>query len=207
MPETIETLINTNEGEVLVLRGLKSLSDFTKNNSLKTMVEKLGMGIQQFGEIMTETYNHWIGKPIILSYPPNEPVEDLIIRCAKSSYDLAVEAVKVTAYAAHTMKTLLAAPIDGAHLQAIDFEAIFVESGEITYRILEGYEAYGHVYWSNNKTQDITLKPGDLMILKRGIARQITEVKHGTQYMYISAPWDIGPFDATPIDIQVNHST
>lgn len=193
--------LSTKEGDVLVFRGLNKLLDFTTNNPLKTIVEKLGMDIQQFGKIMVKKYDRWDGDTINISYPPDKPVEDLVIKSTKSIYGLAIEAVEVTAYAIHTMKTLLSAPKEDGKLRAIDFEAIFVESGDITYRILDGYQAHGHVYWSDSKGQDVTLKQGDLLILKRGVARQIVNLQHGTKYMYISAPWDEGRYDARPIDI------
>ena len=92
------------------------------------------------------------------------------------------------------MKTLLEAP-NGA----LNFEAIYVTKGNITFDILMEYDSRGMVYWSNGKRSRVTLHKGDLLLVHRPVARQIVKVEHGTKYTYISAPW--APGHIVPTDI------
>jgi hypothetical protein len=174
--------ITTQEGKVSVF----PQADFS-NPELKTRVQKLGFNPQLFHDLITLNYNHWIGEPVITSYPPTHPVEDLIIRTATTEDNKTIEVTEITPYQPHTMKTRLA----GNPNQSIGFEAIYVTKGSITYDVLNGFERRMGSYVDAGKGRT-TIKLGahDLLIIPRPVARQITEVENGTKYIYLGDPWN-----------------
>jgi quercetin dioxygenase-like cupin family protein len=74
--------------------------------------------------------------------------------------------------------------------QSIGFEAVYVTEGSMTYDILKEFEYNdGSCINTGKGCNSIELKSGDLLIIPRPVARQITDVKPGTKYVYLGDPW------------------
>lgn len=178
------TEIKTNEGTAFVFRNaLKNLA----NPDLTDRIQTLGFDPSLFKDLITLNYKKWIGEPAEIDYPPDEPVEHIIIRNAITKDGKKLEVTGVTSYAPHSMKTRL----KKAPNESIGFEAILLKEGPMTYDILHSFEPVTEgVYVGSEDHTSIELKPGDLLIIPRPVARKITEVKNGSKSVYLSDPWD-----------------
>lgn len=174
----------TNEGTAFVFRN--ALNNL-ESPELKNRIQTLGFDPSLFKDLITLDYKEWTGEPAELDYPPDKPVEHIIIRTAKTKDGKEMEVTEVTTFAPHTMKTRLKKDPDAS----IGFEAILLKEGSITYDILHGFEpvAVG-VYMGSENHTSVELKPGDLLIVPRPIARQITKVTSGSKSVYLSDPWE-----------------
>lgn len=177
--------ITTSEGTAFVFRNALSNLD---NPNLRNRIQALGFDPSLFKNLITLNYEKWTGEPIESDYPSDQPVEHLVIRTAKTKDGKEIEVTEVTTYAPHTMKTRLKrTPPD----KSIGFEAILLKKGAITYDILHSFEPVAEdVYIGSEDHTSIELKPGDLLIIPRPVARKITEVKNGSKSIYLSDPWE-----------------
>lgn len=186
--------IETQEGKVAMFPNLLGAESF---NSPQLHAVLMGMGFDPklFAEIMTQKFTGWIGDPISMPYPPDHPVEDLVIRSAVTKEAKRIEVTRVIVYEPHTMKTRLRGR-DGV---SVGFEATLVLDGNMDYSVLHGFEGVAPgVYTSHDSQSLIRLNPGDLLIIQRPVARQIVRVNPGTKYLYLSDPWDSNDL---PVDI------
>jgi hypothetical protein len=176
--------IKAKEGNAFVFRNaLKNL----ENPDLKNRMQALDFDPSLFKDLMTlDPKIKWTGEPVEMDYPPDKPTEHIIIRIAQTKEGKDLEVTEVTAYAPDTMKTRLRNTPE----KSIGFEAILLKEGSITYDILHGFEpiAAGVCMGSEEHTS-VELKPGDLLIIPRPVARQITEVERGSKSIYLSDPW------------------
>ena len=185
--------VETKEGTTFVFRGLLTSEDF-KNKELLAVLQQFGFNPEQFEAMMMRTYANWSGDEIRTAYPPDNPVEDLVIRSSSTSDGKSIEVTEVKVHAHHTMKTRLE-----GRPGAIGFEATYMLTGEMTYSMLDEYTPVAAgVYVGSEKETKITLHSGDLLILPRKVARQIVHVGDQAEYTYISGPWTE---DDLPIDI------
>lgn len=177
--------IKTNEGTAFVFRDALSNLD---NSDLRNRIQALGFDPSLFKNLITLNYEKWTGEPIESDYPSDQPVEHIVIRTTKIEDGKEIEVTEVTTYAPHTMKARLKkTPPD----KSIGFEAILLKEGAITYDILHGFEpAAEDVYIGSEDHTSIELKPGDLLIIPRPVARKITEVENGSKSVYLSDPWE-----------------
>jgi len=173
--------IKTKEGTVFVFRN--ALNNL-ENPDLRSCIQNLGFDPSLFRDLITLKYKEWTGKPTELDYPPNNSVEHIIIRNAKID-GKEIEVTETVTYKPHTMKTRL------KKNNSIGFEAILLTEGSLTYGILHGFEPVAaDVYKGSEGQTSIELKPGDLLIIPRPVARQIIRVKKGSKSVYLSDSWE-----------------
>ncbi len=150
-------------------------------------IQKFGFDSNLFNKLLNGTHNDWIGKPREEAYPPTKPVEHIIIRNAVTPDGKKIEATLTTMFAPSTMKIRLPRPPE----ESIGFEAILLQEGSITYDILQGYNQIAGAY---KRPKDpvpisVTLEPGDLLLIPRSVARQVSRVVPGSRYLYIGDRW------------------
>jgi len=177
--------IEAKEGDVFVFRN--ALNNF-ENPDFKNRIQTLDFDPSLFKDLITlDPKIKWAGKPVEMDYPPDKPVEHIIIRITQTKEGKELEVTEVTTYAPHTMKTRL----KNAPEKSIGFEAILLKEGSITYDILHSFEPIAAgAYVGSKEHTSVELKPGDLLIIPRPVARQITEVEKGSKSIYLSDPWE-----------------
>ena len=184
--------VSAKEGNALVI---KNALFYLDNPSYKSKIESLGLNVDFFNSLLRGEYKNWKDIPVEMDYPPSEPVEHIIIRSAKTPDEKKVEVTEVAAYAPHTMKTRLKKPEN----ESVGFEAIFLQKGSISHSLLpEINPVAAGVYTGAKEPFEITLEPGDLLLIPRPIARQISKVTKDTEYLYIGDPWVEGDM---PVEI------
>jgi hypothetical protein len=116
-------------------------------------------------------------------YPLDNPVEHITVRTADTPKGK-IEITETIAYAPHTLKMRL-------HTNdSIQFEAILVGKGVMKYRFPKQIIALSTGYFASEKYEVLELHEEDLAIIPFPVARGIVEVEKGTEYRYLSAPWD-----------------
>jgi mannose-6-phosphate isomerase-like protein (cupin superfamily) len=149
-----------------------------------------------FNKLLNGTHNDWIGTPIEMDYPSTKPVEHIIIRNAATPDGKKIEATLTTMFAPSTMKVRLPKPPE----ESIGFEAILLQEGSITYDILPGFNQIAGAYTAIGKPTSITLQPGDLLLIPRSVARQVSKVVDDPKYLYIGDPWTK---DDMPVEVKL----
>jgi len=176
--------IKTKEGTAVVFHN--ALSNL-ENSDLKNHIRELGFNPSLFKNLMTLDYKKWTGEPVEMDFPQDKPVEHIVIRTAKTEDGKEMELTEVTTYAPHTMKTRLI----NTPNKSIGFEAILLKDGSLTYDILHGFNPIAAgVYIGSEDHTEVELKPGDLLIIPRPVARQITKAINGSKSVYLSDPWE-----------------
>lgn len=177
--------IETKEGTAFVFRN--ALNNL-ENPDLKNRMQTMGFDPSLFRDLITLDYKEWTGEPVELDYPPDKPVEHIVIRTAKTKDGKELEVTEVTTYEPHTMKTRLKKTPDN---KSIGFEAILLQEGSIVYDVLHGFDPIAAgVYTASGDRTSVELQPGDLLIIPRPVARQIVKVERGSRSIYVSDPWD-----------------
>jgi hypothetical protein len=141
-----------------------------------------------FNKLLNNTHTEWVsvGKPTPYPAPPAEPVEIITVRIALTPDAKEIESTLTTMFKPSTMKVRLPKTRD----QSICFEAVLLQDGSITYDILQGFNYNSGIYTAKGTPTSIDLEPGDLLIVPRGVARQVSKVTHGSNYLYIGDSWD-----------------
>jgi hypothetical protein len=148
-------------------------------------IQQFGFDANLFNKLLNDTYKDWIGKPIEMDYPSTKPLEHIIIRYAATPDGKKFEGTLTTMFAPSTMKVRLSKPPE----ESIGFEAILLQEGSITYDILRGYNQIAGAYTPIGEPISVTLSPGDLLLIPRSVARQVSKVAHGSRYLYIGDSW------------------
>ncbi len=88
--------------------------------------------------------------------------------------------------------------------QYMGFESILLQESSITYDILcDGYSYNAGAHTANGTPSSITLQRGDLLIVPRGVARQVSKITTDTKYLYIGDPWSK---EDLPVEIQLRRT-
>lgn len=174
--------VPTMDGTVFILHDAPNNLD---NPALHDRLRGFGFDPDLFKRLITLDYDKWIGEPeIVPGYPPENPVESLVIRLAETEDGKRMEVTETTANAPHTMKTRL------NKSGSIGFEALLVSKGSTTYDISDEVVLAGELYAESAKKTSVDLVAGDLLIVPRPVGRQVAKVEPGTEYVYIGDPWD-----------------
>ena len=150
-----------------------------------SFLQTFGFDANLSNRLLNGTYNDWIGKPVEMDYPSINPVEHITIRNAVTADGKKIEATTTTVFVPSTMKVRLQKPPE----ESIGFEAILLQEGSITYDILQGFNQVAGTYTAVGKPISVTLQPGDLLLIPRSVARQVSKVTSGSRYLYIGDPW------------------
>ena len=168
-----------NSSVVLIKDVLRNL----KSPSYVSSIRALGFDLNSFNKLLNGTHSVWATKPIYEGYfPPEKCIEHISTRNGTTSDGKIFEATLVTETSeASTMKVRPPKP------QYIGFEAIFMQEGSVTYTVLEDFNKTENIYTTKGTLIVLTL--GDLLLIPRGVARQISYITPGSKYLYIGDPW------------------
>lgn len=156
-----------------------------ENPSYQNSIRAFGFDVNFFNKLLNGTHNDWVVNLPPTDYPPAQPIERITIRTAVAPDGKTVEATLTTMFAPSTMKVRLPKP----PAESIGFESILLQEGSITYDVLHGFNHTAGVYTAEGTPSNVTLEPGDLLIVPRGVARQVSKVTPGSKYLYIGDPW------------------
>ncbi len=154
-----------------------------ENPSYLGSIPAFGFDMNSFNKLLDGTHPVWATKPVYEGYfPPDKPIEHISVRNGTTPHGKTFEATLVTETSeASTMKVREPNP------QYIGFEAILMQEGSVTYNVLKDFNHIEETYTTEGTP--IVLTPGDLLIVPRGVARQVSKVTLGSKYLYIGDPW------------------
>jgi hypothetical protein len=146
-------------------------------------IRKFSFDATLFSRLLNGTYKDWIE----ICKPETTSLETITVRIGATADGKKFEGTLTTMYNPSTMKIRLPKPAK----ESIGFEAILSQEGSITYDILQRYD---HISGEYKKPKEVvpisvTLKPGDLLLIPRSVARQVSEVVNNPRYLYIGDPW------------------
>jgi hypothetical protein len=168
-----------------VLRGVEA-------QSYLSFTQKFGFDTNLFSKLLNGTFNDWNE----ICKPATDHIETITVRIGTTLDGKKFEGTLTTMYEPSTMKVRLPKSPE----ESIGFEAVLLQEGSITYDILPWYNQIAGVYTRPKGVEPIhiTLSPGDLLLIPRSVARQVSKVVHDPKYLYIGDPWtDNDP----PVDI------
>ncbi len=176
--------IATRNGNVVVIRDVLRSPEAQPYLSF---IQKFGFDATMFNKLLNDTYTDWIGTPIEMDEPSTNPIEHLIVRPAKTPDGKEIESTITIMSKPSTMKIRL----PKSAKESIGFEAIILQEGEISYDILPGYNQCAGTYTriEGDAPIRVTLRPGDLLLIPRSVARQVSQVVSDPKYIYIGDPW------------------
>ena len=176
--------IVTRNGRVVLIRDVLRSA---KASPHLDFIEKFGFDANLFNKLLNGTYGDWITICKPMDEPATNPVETITVRIGAAPDGKKIESTLTTMYKPSTMKIRLPKSPE----ESIGFEAILLQEGSITYDILQRYNRIAGVYRRPKDVVPIsvTLGPGDLLLIPRSVARQVSEVVNDPRYLYIGDPW------------------
>ena len=172
--------IPTQNGNVVLIR---DAIRHIENQSYQNHIRSFGFNANSLNKLLDGTHPIWATKPVEEGYYPKEkPVEYISVRNWTTTDGKRFEATLVTEVSKPSkMRFLWPKP------QYIGFEAILMQKGSVTYNVLNDFNHTDNTYMEEGTPA--MLKPGDLLIVPRGVGRQLSEVMLGSEYLYIGDPW------------------
>jgi len=175
--------IRTQYDSVMLIRDVLR---HTENPYYQSCIRAFGFDMNSFNQLLNGTHKVWASKPTYDGdYPADKPVEKITVRTDLTIDGKTIEATLVAPTAPSTMKARLP-KTQGA---SICFEAILLQEGSITYDIAFGFNYNAGIYTAKGSFTSVKLKIGDLLIVPRGVAREVSEVAPGSKYLYIGDEW------------------
>ncbi len=193
MQESIIRKIETRQPSAETVFVFRNILEHCQDNPKLTQALQ-GFDSDLFKSFLEGSYEY--GEPILEKQLVPEAEKDAVEIITVFEHilenGLPIEIAEVLGWEGHTMKSRLRRSPE----ESIGFEAIYVKEGFITYAIptdIIGDEAQG--YQTTGELHEVTLSKGNLLIVPRNVARQITNVPKNKYeyelcwYLHISDPW------------------
>lgn len=179
--------IATEGGNVVLISGARN---HIEDPSYKSSILAFGPGpefLKFFNGLLIGSHRDWVSKAAEEDFPKENPVERITIHNALTPDGKMVEATPTKPYSPSDPKVRLPRPQE----ESIGFEAVLMRKGSVSYDIYQGFNEWART--TKGKKYVVTLQPGNLLIIPRGVARRVSGVKQGSEYLYIGDSWEDDP--------------